>query len=91
VEDTHRNVAFGYLSVLLGYLALMPEIEERIRSRLGKDSLQLLIGSIKEFIIHHKKVDDLFEDGVDGHNPQAGLTERLQNMVDILNISSGGR
>jgi hypothetical protein len=83
VEDSHLNVAGGYLAVLLGYLSLSPEVGERIILRQRTPSLQPLIACIDEFISHHKKVDDLLKD--DGeHNPQAGLTDRLQILVDKL-------
>ncbi|KAI9746438.1 MAG: hypothetical protein M1818_000151 [Claussenomyces sp. TS43310] len=85
VEDSHRNVAFGYLSVLLGFLCLSSDIQKRVRRQLGTASLQPLTASIEEFISHHKRVDDLFEYDADGFNPQVGLTERLQRMVTKLN------
>ncbi len=46
-------------------------------------SLQPLIACIDEFISHHKKVDALLKDEGE-HNPQAGLTDRLQTLVDKL-------
>lgn len=46
-------------------------------------SIQPLIACIDEFISHHKKVDALVK--IEGeHNPQAGLTDRLQTLVDKL-------
>jgi Wings apart-like protein regulation of heterochromatin len=83
VEDSHLNVAGGYLAVLLGCLSLSPEIGERIRMRQRTPSLQSLIACIDEFISHHKKVDALLKDEGE-HNPQAGLTDRLQTLVDKL-------
>lgn len=88
VEDSHLNVAGGYLAVLLGYLSLSPEIRERITTRQQAPSLQPLIACIDEFITHHKKVDDLLKD--DGEqNPQEGLTDRLQALVDKLKEMHG--
>jgi hypothetical protein len=46
-------------------------------------SLAPLITCIDEFISHHKKVDALLKDEGE-HNPQAGLTDRLQTLVDKL-------
>ena len=46
-------------------------------------SLQPLIACIDEFISHHKKVDALLKTEGE-HNPQAGLTDRLQTLVDKL-------
>jgi len=89
VEETIQNVAFGYLSVLLGFLSLLPDIEQRLRSRQPTKSLRPLLGSIEEFISHNKTVDDLLEADIDGHNPQVGLTDRLQRMVDELSTRKG--
>jgi hypothetical protein len=46
--------------------------------------LRPLVASIQEFIGHHKTVDDLIAVDEDGHNPQAGLTERLESLVNKL-------
>jgi hypothetical protein len=46
-------------------------------------SLQPLIACIDEFISHHKKVDALLKTEGE-HNPQAGLTDRLQTLVNKL-------
>lgn len=70
--------------MLLGYLSLLPAIANRVRSRLPKRSLKPLLESIEEFIGHHKVVDDLAGEGEDGHNPHAGLTDRLQDLVNRL-------
>lgn len=43
-----------------------------------------IVASIKEFIGHHKTVDDLIAADEDGYNPQAGLTERLESLVNKL-------
>ena len=84
VEESQKNVAFGYLSVLLGYLSLLPEISERLRKRSTRNSLRPLVSSIKEFIGHHKTVDDLVAAEQDGHSPHTGLTERLEGLVTKL-------
>lgn len=86
MEDSHRNVAFGYLSVLLGYLCLAPEIEATVRAGMRGTTLRPLIESVEEFISHHQKVDDLWEDDTDGQNPNSGLTQRLQEMVGRLKM-----
>ena len=83
MEDTHLNVAGGYLAVFLGYLSLLPAIQERIGILQRTSTLEPLKACIDEFLCHHKKVDDLFRDeGV--QNPQNGLTERLQQLVYFL-------
>ena len=83
VEDSHLNVAGGYLAVLLGYVLLSAESEGLLAVRQRMNTLQALITCIDEFIGHHKKVDDLFKDDTE-HNPQAGLTDKLQSLVDRL-------
>ncbi|KAI2623266.1 hypothetical protein GGR54DRAFT_45277 [Hypoxylon sp. NC1633] len=86
METSHLNVAFGYLSVLLGYLALHPPVRQKIRSNHSAKSIGPLLDSIGEFITHHKKVeqqtmDDSEEDGSRGHS---SYTERLQDLVRQL-------
>lgn len=83
VADSHLNVAGGYLAVLLGYLWLSAENDGLFAGRQQMSTLRALITCIDEFICHHKKVDDLFKDDAK-HNPQAGLTDRLQSLVDTL-------
>ncbi|KAE8450189.1 hypothetical protein EG329_006970 [Mollisiaceae sp. DMI_Dod_QoI] len=83
MQDSSKNVAFGYLSVLLGYLSLLPSISERIQSRQPRKTLRPIVASIEEFIGHHKTVDMIAADE-DGYNPQVGLTERLENLVNKL-------
>ncbi|TVY25385.1 Wings apart-like protein [Lachnellula hyalina] len=89
VEETQKNVAFGYLSVLLGYFCLLPEISNRVQNRQPKKTLRPLLSSIEEFIGHHKTVDEIIAAGEDGHNPQSGLTERLESLVDRLGPTKG--
>ncbi|KAI1377345.1 hypothetical protein F4677DRAFT_53804 [Hypoxylon crocopeplum] len=85
METSHLNVAFGYLSVLLGYLALYPPVRQKIRSNHSAKSIGPLLGSIREFITHHRKVEqqnvDEAEDGSRGHS---SYTERLQDLVQQL-------
>jgi len=85
MEESSKNVAFGYLSVLLGYLALLPAICERIRNAQSRKSLRPLVLSIEEFINFHKVVENQqFADDIDGHNPQIKLTERWESLVGQL-------
>jgi hypothetical protein len=84
VEESQKNVAFGYLSVLLGYLSLSPDIAERIRVQQPQRTIRPLVSSIEEFIGHHKTVDDLIGTDEDGHSARTGLTERLESLVAKL-------
>ncbi|KAH8598039.1 wings apart-like protein regulation of heterochromatin-domain-containing protein [Bisporella sp. PMI_857] len=85
-EESQKNVAFGYLSVLLGYLSLLPAISERIAAQQPRKTLRPLVTSIEEFIGHHKVADSQFEADDEGYNANIGLTERLEELV--LKLSS---
>ena len=89
MEESSKNVAFGYLSVLLGYVALLPTVSERIAKRHPRGNIKPLVASIEEFIGHHKTVDDLIEADEDGHNAHTGLTQRLESLVTKLGEMKG--
>ncbi|SCV31330.1 uncharacterized protein FFFS_02994 [Fusarium fujikuroi] len=58
VEKSKLSVAFGYLSVLLGYLSLEDAARQRLKEQAGSEGLPGLIGSIKEFIGMYRSVDN---------------------------------
>jgi hypothetical protein len=58
VEKSKLGVAFGYLSVLLGYLSLVDSTQQRFAEQAGNGGLSSLIGSIKEFIGMYRSVDN---------------------------------
>ncbi|KAH6963457.1 hypothetical protein DER45DRAFT_609800 [Fusarium avenaceum] len=58
VEKSKLGVAFGYLSVLLGYLSLVDSTQQRFAEQAGNGGLLSLIGSIKEFIGMYRSVDN---------------------------------
>ncbi|KAI8965648.1 wings apart-like protein regulation of heterochromatin-domain-containing protein [Daldinia sp. FL1419] len=83
METSHLNVAFGYLSVLLGYLALHPPVRQKIRSNHSAKSIAPLLDSLREFITHYKKVEqNTGED--DGPRDHSSYMERLQDLVHQL-------
>ncbi|KAL7625463.1 hypothetical protein AAE478_004683 [Parahypoxylon ruwenzoriense] len=84
METSHLNVAFGYLSVLLGYLALYPPVRQKIRSSHSAKSIGPLLDSIREFIIHHRKVEQSADESEDGSRSHSSYTERLQDLVHQL-------
>ncbi|KAI9772954.1 MAG: hypothetical protein M1840_008836 [Geoglossum simile] len=88
MEESQSNVAFGYLSVLLGSLCQNSDIRGRLRSKLPGGTLQPLAYAVDEFIQHHRKVDDLY-DGESGSDSENGFTQRLQLVVDRLRQSEG--
>ncbi|KAF8538203.1 wings apart-like protein regulation of heterochromatin-domain-containing protein [Trichophaea hybrida] len=83
MEESHTNVAFGYLAVLLGDLCQEDHIRYKARGRLPNSNLKSLQGAIEEFIAHHRKVDEhmfgVEED--DSPGPQAEFTARLQDVM----------
>ncbi|KAI2643472.1 wings apart-like protein regulation of heterochromatin-domain-containing protein [Xylaria nigripes] len=88
IQKTHLNVAFGYLSVLLGYLALHKPVRQKLARSHSAKTIRPLIGSIREFVAHYKQVESAIDetDGDDGHH--GGYTERLQELVQQLEIKS---
>ncbi|KAM0345106.1 hypothetical protein ACHAPU_006741 [Fusarium lateritium] len=58
VEKSKLGVAFGYLSVVLGYLCLVDSARQRFTEQSGSGGLSGLIGSIKEFIGMYRSVDN---------------------------------
>ncbi|KAH0556959.1 hypothetical protein GP486_005255 [Trichoglossum hirsutum] len=90
MEESQSNVAFGYLSVLLGSLCQNSDIRELLRSKLPGGTLQPLVSAVDEFIQHHRKVDDLY-DGDDRGDSGNRFTQRLQVVVDRLKQSEGLR
>ncbi|OTB16914.1 hypothetical protein K445DRAFT_349661 [Daldinia sp. EC12] len=86
METSHLNVAFGYLSVLLGYLALHPPVRQKIRSSHSAKSITPLLDSLREFITHYKKVEQNVGEDDDGHH--SSYMERLQDLVRQLEDQS---
>ncbi|KAI9797540.1 MAG: hypothetical protein M1833_005451 [Piccolia ochrophora] len=81
MEESHSNVAFGYLAVLLGNLCLDPGIRQQVRSRLPKATLRPLVSAIEEFLLYHRKVDDQRTQGEGGSEHRDGFVKRLQGVV----------
>lgn len=76
MEKTRLNVAFGYLSVLLGYLSLSEAVQRRFSAKNADKGLQSLIESIRVFIALHKTLDK--------KSDTAEVTVRLEGLVDAL-------
>jgi hypothetical protein len=78
-------VAFGYLSVLLGYLSLYPPVRQVFRSCHASKTMGPLIDSIQEFIRHHRAMEaSLLDEAADDPRAHGGYTERLEVLVDQL-------
>lgn len=63
MEKSQLNVVFGYLTILLGYLALYPPVRDKFRKSHPGKNMQPLLESIREFMLLHKKMESL--SGVD--------------------------
>ncbi|KAI1814810.1 hypothetical protein GGS20DRAFT_385799 [Poronia punctata] len=86
IKKTHLNVAFGYLSVLLGYLALYSPARQRFISSHPARSIGPLIGSIREFIAHYEQVENAMteDDGDDETRGPGSYVKQLQELVQQL-------
>ncbi|CAG8948777.1 hypothetical protein HYFRA_00001899 [Hymenoscyphus fraxineus] len=89
MEETEKLIPFGYLGVLLGYLALVPEISKRIRKKLPGQSLRSLISSIEEFMMRHSEVDSQIQEGdmfesEESKNTRVAMTRKLEKLLEQL-------
>ncbi|KAI1776128.1 hypothetical protein F4818DRAFT_371367 [Hypoxylon cercidicola] len=84
METSHLNVAFGYLSVLLGYLALYTPVRKKIRSNNAAKSIGPLLSSLREFTTHHQKVEQSMDESDDSSPGPNSYTTRLQDLVRQL-------
>lgn len=80
--QTHSNVAFGYLCVLLCTLCLDGEARSHVRSRLSAKQFGGLLGTVEEFVQYHRKVEEEQGDVRWEEDAMAGFTGRLQGIVD---------
>ncbi|KAI9826845.1 MAG: hypothetical protein M1832_005784 [Thelocarpon impressellum] len=87
VEETHLNVAYGYLAVLLGNLCLHAGVKQHVRTKLPGGTLRSLSAAVREFLHYHMKVDDQLHASQGEESPQDGFTERLQAVVDSLDAA----
>lgn len=78
--ESHANVAYGYLSVLLGNLCSSSALKSTIQSRLPGGQLVVLVEAVDEFIAHHKVVDGREQ----GTEVWAAFTDRLQTVSNSL-------
>lgn len=83
--QTHSNVAFGYLSVLLCTASLDEEARSYLRSTIQPRTFERLLGTVEEFLHYHRKVEDeLHEARGDAEDAMTGFTSRLQGIVDRI-------
>lgn len=87
VEQSHGNVAHGYLAVLLGNLCQSQSARDKVRSILPGQKLEVLIAAVEEFVQLHKKVDSQSFEGEEGQDLWTHFTDRL--MVVVARLRSG--
>ncbi|KAI0422126.1 wings apart-like protein regulation of heterochromatin-domain-containing protein [Xylaria grammica] len=90
MEKTHLNVAFGYLSVLLGYLSLHRPVRQKLESSHSAKSIGPLIRSIREFIAHYEQVENAMSESDDDNRHHGSYAERLQELVLQLESNAAG-
>ena len=78
------NVAFGYLSVLLGYLSLNAVIKDRVCLQLRGGTLRKVLDSIEEFLHYHKEVAEETVQADQDIEPKINFVIRVEKMVDCL-------
>ncbi|KAI9790377.1 MAG: hypothetical protein M1816_005195 [Peltula sp. TS41687] len=85
MEETHFNVAFGYLSVLLSSLCLRDDMRPPICSRMPGQTIQPILGAAIEFLDYHQLVDSqMSESDRAGAGAQDGFTVKLREMIERL-------
>ncbi len=83
MEKTQLNVAFAYLSILIGCLCIHGSVRQKFISLDARHSLSPLVNSIKQFIVFQKMAAKAME-GEGQSRQESGATERLQQLVGQL-------
>ncbi|KAF1346748.1 hypothetical protein BDV97DRAFT_225526 [Delphinella strobiligena] len=83
-EETHSNVAYGFLAVLLGNLCVNGNVREEVRDSLPGKTLRSLLAAIDEFAQHNRKVDSQTFENEEGRDVWEHFTERLMAVVKRL-------
>lgn len=89
--QTHTNVAFGYLSVLLSTLCLNDEARSHLRRSFPEQNLDKLLATVDEFIHHYQKVEEELSHSDVRDDPMAEFTSRLQGIVSRIRDLENGR
>ncbi|KAJ9304773.1 hypothetical protein DTO217A2_5739 [Paecilomyces variotii] len=82
--QTHSNVAFGYLSILLCTLSLDESVRARLRRSLCGNGLSRVLATAEEFLQYHRKVEDELRSLGGEQDQVAGFTSRLQGLVERI-------
>ncbi|OJD14742.1 hypothetical protein AJ78_04940 [Emergomyces pasteurianus Ep9510] len=89
VVQTHSNVAFGYLSVLLSTVSLNDEARLQLGSSLHGRYIDRVLATVEEFLHYHRKVEKELQDGGGERESVSGFTCRLQGIVDRIKQAEG--
>jgi len=81
VEKSQLNVVFGYLTILLGYLALYPPVRDKFRKSHPGKNMQPLLESIREFMLLHKKMESLSGGDEDEESSKNTEWQSLQKLA----------
>jgi hypothetical protein len=78
VVQTHSNVAFGYLSILLCTLCIEDEGYGVVKAAMNGVGMEKLLATVEEFLHYHRKVDEEL------HQSQSlkEFTSRLQRILN---------
>lgn len=91
MEESQSNVAFGYLSILLGNLCQNTAVRNVVRSKMPKENLGPLVSAVQEFVSHNQKVDEQRREvtGGEGESWHKKFTERLEQVANRLKAIEG--
>lgn len=86
VEKSQLNVAFGYLSVLLGYMSLYEPVRQRFGSMHKAGNMTPLLAAIREFIVYHRAADNAISQAGEEapSSSYSSFTTKLQGLVERL-------
>lgn len=82
--DMHKNVAFGYLAVLLGILSTDATVQKRICLHLEGGTIAQLLGAIEEFWCYHQQVVEKFQTINADTETRGDFDKRLHILLDRL-------
>jgi hypothetical protein len=83
VGQTHYNVAFGYLSILLCTLCLNHQVRALVKTSVKGAGLNKLLATVEEFLHYHRKVDEELSQS----KSLGEFTLRLQRILDQIHAS----
>ncbi|KAF2802640.1 uncharacterized protein BDZ99DRAFT_201368 [Mytilinidion resinicola] len=86
LEASRSNVAYGYLTVLLGNLCQNTDVKRKVVRKLPNQKIDILVNAVTEFIEYNLRVDQEVRmlEGDEGREVWSGFTERLGKVVQRL-------